>query len=287
MGRELFDQYRVWKVWGVDLGAPNKDAEDVIQETIGVEDIKTIPKVIFGWFLASVVFAGLTLVTSAMALCTRWAKGVAVFFSVVGTVCGLVIATLAQLLFPTLVRRVHDFHVVAKNGAGGGTLTAILGWHALLGLWLIAVFSFLSTLLLAATLHSDRKSRAMGGLSKEKDSRLKGYGLSNEIGESSKSPAVTRRAIPHGTNPYGMPGIIRRATGKLFGAAGISRYEDTSYETLRAVREDRGRSRSRGGSKSRHGSPGEKSIEVIGASREEDGGGRDARYEPYRHNETA
>jgi hypothetical protein len=280
IGRELFDQYRVWKLWGVDLGSAQKDKENALQETVGVEDIKTMPKVIFVWFLTSTAVTASTLVMTAFALCTSWAKTAALFFSVVNILCTLVTAILAQILFSKLVRRTHEYHVAAKNGAGGGVLTSILGKRALSGLWLLASFAMLSTSLLSFVLYSDRKARAAKSLSRDKDARLKDYALTSVVSESSSSKGPPRYA-PRGGNPYGMPGLVKRATNKLFGATGISRYDDTSYETMRvASGTPRGRSRSAGPSTSHGNSPGEKSG-GIGNS------GRNSRYEPYRHNDSA
>jgi len=277
----VFDQYRVWKIWGVDLGEPDREEENKLQETVGVGAIRTMPKVIFGWFLAGTVLSILTLINGLFALCTSWAKRVALFFASVATVSCLVTAVLAQIFYPTLVKRTDGYKVVAKNGAGGGTLTAQLGKTPLAGLWLVVVFSFLSSLLLAAALHSDRKAKAAkreNGFNREKDSRMKEYQLSPTSG---KAPTIATHAVPRGVSPHIVPGIIRRATGKFFGATGLSRYDDTSYETLRvAGAEPRGRSRSRDPSRSRGESPGEKSVDTVVAPTEDE---RTSRYEPFRH----
>jgi hypothetical protein len=296
-GRELFDQYRVWKVWGVDLGSPNKDGkgENVVQKSIGVSDIRTMPRVMFGWFLATAALSGLSLVTGLFALCTTWAKIASLFLASIATLAALVTAILAQIFFPTLVHRTDGYRVVAPNNAGGGVLTSKLGIKPLAGLWTLAVLSLLSTLLLAGALHSDRKSRAAkasssAARSSDKDARMKEYQLS-PTASGSKAPSTSQRAVPRSQGYPVVPGIIRRATGKLFGAAGMSRYDDTSYETLRVVGADgRGRSRSRSrepaaGEREREKSAGRDSVETVVPG--ESGRGDGARYEPYRHQETA
>jgi hypothetical protein len=192
---------------------------------------------------------------------------------------------LSQIFFSTLVHRVHDYQVVAKNGSGGGVLTALIGVKALAGLWVIAILSALATILLGVSLRSQRRERKAhfeNGNSTDKDARLKDYQLSSTA-SSSKTPGIAVR----GASPF--PGIIRRATNKMFGTVGIGRYDDTSYETLRvAGGEPRGRSRSpaarsRDPSRSRAGTLDEKGGSGDGSGAEEGEGRTGARYEPYRH----
>jgi hypothetical protein len=253
--------------------------ENVIEKSIGVSDIKTMPRVIYAAFFATSVLSGLTLLWGLVALCTSFAKWAVVFFSALATLAALITAICAQILFPTLVYRVHNYRVVAKNNAGGGVLIAKLGVKALAGLWTLALLSLLTTFLLAVTLHSHRKERAgKNGKrhSMDKDSRLKEYQLSPTAGSSRVPTVAVRNASP-------LPGIIRRTTNKMFGTAGLTRYDDTSYETLRVVgAEPRGKSRSsarsRDPSRSRAGSIEEKKESMDGAEeRTED------RYKPYRH----
>ena len=195
----------------------------------------------------------------------------------VGTLCALVTAVLAQILFPTMVKRMDGYEV--RHGNTSGKLTAILGIRVLTGLWVMAAFNLLATLFLAGALHSERKAQAAKRekrIAPEKESRLKEYQLSPTLG---KTPQITTKDA----SPHIVPGIIRRATGKFFGAAGLSRYDDTSYETLRVAGagDARGRSRSRDPSRSRGGSPdGEKSVDTVIAPSPEE---RASRYEPFRH----
>jgi len=67
-GTELFDQYYLWKVWGVDLGSPSKSDNDV-EEFVGVMGIKIMPRVVFVW--ANITIA-LLVVTLVVGLISWW-----------------------------------------------------------------------------------------------------------------------------------------------------------------------------------------------------------------------
>lgn len=82
IGSELFDQYRIWKVWGVDLATP-RNSKSEVEEKIGVSAIKTMPKVIFVWFCTGLVVLIMTLVLGCAGACSCWVKVTALIFSVV------------------------------------------------------------------------------------------------------------------------------------------------------------------------------------------------------------
>jgi hypothetical protein len=79
--------------------------------------------------------------------------------------------------------------------------------------------------------------------------------------------------------------LIRRATGRLLGATGIGRYDDTSYETLRVGR-DRSRSREPLRSRDPSREPWKEQNSEKPAVTEPEARA-EARYEPYRHHESA
>jgi hypothetical protein len=176
----------------------------------------------------------------------------------VSCVSATVTASLCQSLYPTLVHRTNNYHP-----AGRGVLTSKLGIPALAGLWAVAVLSAFSAILWAFSIRAGHKHSSMKG---------------KEHSQYKRSPAFGET-----------PGIIRRATGKFLGY-GISRYDDTSYDTLRVNRE---RSRSPGPSRGHSRNPSqERSSAAAGeqgsVEKPEDTGrqGRsEVRYEPFRPHE--
>lgn len=82
-GSELFDQYRLWKVWGVDLATP-RNARNEVDGSIGVTAIKTMPRVILVIFNLAILTLGLTcLVGLSSYFLGRWAVIAAAVFSMV------------------------------------------------------------------------------------------------------------------------------------------------------------------------------------------------------------
>ena len=84
---ELFDQYRVWKVWGVDLATP-KNAKNEVEKSIGVTAVKTIPLTIMGIFTMAVACLCLTILFGFMSY----------FFSKWGVIIAAVISTVCVIL---------------------------------------------------------------------------------------------------------------------------------------------------------------------------------------------
>jgi hypothetical protein len=175
-------------------------------------------------------------------------------------------AGLCQALYSKLVLRTNNYRPADK----GGALISKLGISALAGLWAIAFLSLLSTILWAIAIRSDRRSKAGKGKEREKDSGNR-YQRASTFGEA--------------------PGIIRRATGKFLSSYGVSRYDDTSYETLRVGRE-RSRSREPPRSRAHSRDPSKERVAVSvsvekTADTERNGRSPEKRYEPYRHHDTA
>jgi hypothetical protein len=83
-GSELFDQYRLWKVWGVDLATPRK-AKNEVDKSIGVAAIKTMPRVILVGFNIAILGLGLTVLAGLSSYFFKyWSLVIAAVFS---TVC--------------------------------------------------------------------------------------------------------------------------------------------------------------------------------------------------------
>jgi hypothetical protein len=83
-GSELFDQYRLWKVWGVDLATPRK-AKNEVDKSIGVAAIKTMPRVILVGFNIAILSLGLTVLAGLSSYFFKhWSLIIAAVFS---TVC--------------------------------------------------------------------------------------------------------------------------------------------------------------------------------------------------------
>lgn len=114
---------------------------------------------------------------------------------------------MCQTLFPTLVNRVHNYHPTSR-----GVMTAYLGKKALAGLWVLAVLSMLATIMWIIDAVRSKKQTNNG-------------------------------TIKGGASMHLVPSIVRRATGGLLG--GTSRYENTSYDTLRPASRNPSRGPSR------------------------------------------
>ena len=118
---------------------------------------------------------------------------------------------MCQTLFPTLAKRVDNYHPTAK-----GVLTSYVGTQTLASLWVMAVLSLFATVLWIID------------------------------AARSKTKTTTSGTAKGGASMHLVPKIIRRATGGLLG--GNHRYEDTSYDTLRPASRGPSRGPSRNGS---------------------------------------
>lgn len=107
-GGKLFDQYHVWKTWGVNL-AENRDSVKGLQRAIGVTAIKTMPNVIFIWVRILVIALGVTTAVGFVSPIFRWAK---ILVTIVSTV-----SSFESLPLPVLVLKVADF--VSRSDCGG------------------------------------------------------------------------------------------------------------------------------------------------------------------------
>lgn len=79
---EMFDQYNVWKTWGVNL-AENRNSPRGIQRAIGVTAIKTMPGAIFNMVKLLVVALALTTLVGFISPLFHWAKVLVTILSTV------------------------------------------------------------------------------------------------------------------------------------------------------------------------------------------------------------
>jgi hypothetical protein len=80
IGSGLFDQYNLWRVWGVNLAEP-RGARNEIERSIGVTAIKTLPKAIFIWFTITVGALAATICLGFASPFSHWVKIMATAFS--------------------------------------------------------------------------------------------------------------------------------------------------------------------------------------------------------------
>lgn len=85
----MFDQYNVWKTWGVNL-AENRNSPHGIQRAIGVTAIKSMPGAILIVVKLLVVALALTTLLGFISPLFHWAKVLVTVLSTVGTLLSLV-----------------------------------------------------------------------------------------------------------------------------------------------------------------------------------------------------
>ena len=83
VGRELFDQYRLWRVWGVDLAEP-RNAKDAVEKSIGVTAIKTMPRTIFVWHGIALGLLAVGAIVGLLSFCNSWVTKLTALLSLVG-----------------------------------------------------------------------------------------------------------------------------------------------------------------------------------------------------------
>lgn len=130
----------------------------------------------------------------------------------ISSLSAFTVASMCESLYPTLAKRVDNYHPTAK-----GVMTSHVGRHTLISLWVMSVLSlFASVLWIIDAARSKKRAVAGSG------------------------------TIQGGAPMYLVPKIVRRATGGLLG--GNRRYDDTSYDTLRVASREPSRGPSRKGS---------------------------------------
>jgi hypothetical protein len=87
---QMFDQYNVWKTWGVNL-AENRNSDHGIQRAIGVTAITTMPGVIFILVRLLVCALAVTTVVGFISPLFHWAKVLVTILSTVGSVVPIVL----------------------------------------------------------------------------------------------------------------------------------------------------------------------------------------------------
>jgi hypothetical protein len=87
----MFDQYNVWKTWGVNL-AENRNSPNRIQRAIGVTAIKTMPGVILIMVKLLIAALAVTTLVGFISPLFHWAKVLVTILSTVG-----VLVTVASL----------------------------------------------------------------------------------------------------------------------------------------------------------------------------------------------
>ncbi|QDS71150.1 hypothetical protein FKW77_009980 [Venturia effusa] len=205
---QMFDQYNVWKTWGVNLAETRNSARG-IQRAIGVTAIKTMPGAIFITMKLLVVAFALTTLVGIISPFSHWAKVLVTILSTISSLSAFTVASMCESLYPTLAKRVDNYHPTAK-----GVMTSHVGRNTLTSLWIVSVLSLLATL----------------------------FWIIDAVRRRERAVSRTGTA-KGGASMYEVPKIVRRATGGLLG--GNNRYENTSYDTLRPAPREPSRDPSR------------------------------------------